>query len=228
MKKFVFAVFLSALVFLNVRSQGFEGKITYSMEVKGDNAALFSAMMPNKMELYFLGKDIMVRTVGGVASGAVGDIITKGAEGNTYMVVHKKKTVYKMNPKKENESGADEKPVIKEVGEEKVNGYECTKYSVTFPKAKDKEVFQYLWATKEINIPKPDGKASRSQMFLDGVEGFPVRMDQYITLTQMGGLTINIESNLTEISKEKPEPSLFEIPAKYSVEDFDESKLGGM
>ncbi len=228
MKKFVLAALFSVLALVFVSAQGFEGRITYTLEVKGENAALFNAMMPNKMEMYFLGKDIMVRTVGGMAAGAMGDIITKGAQGKTYMVVHKKKKVYNMNTQTEKEISADDMPVIKEIGKEKVNGYNCTKYSVTFPKAKDREVFQYIWATTEINIPKPDGKASRSQMFLEGVEGFPVRMDQFITLAQMGGMTINIESNLTEISKDKPDASLFEIPAKYKVEDFDESKLGGM
>jgi hypothetical protein len=198
------------------------------MEVKGENAAMLGSMMPNKMEMHFLGKDIMVRTVGGMAAGAMGDIITLGAKGKTFMVMHKKKKVYDMTGNGEKEISADKLPVIKEMGQEKVNGYSCTKYSVTFPKSDGNELFQYLWATKEIDVPKPDGKASRSQMFLDGVEGFPVRMDQYITLSQMGGMSINIESNLKEISKEKPDAALFEIPSKYKVEPFDESKLGGM
>jgi hypothetical protein len=228
MKKIIFLVSFTLIGCFPLFAQGFEGKIVYSMEVKGENAAMLGSMMPNKMEMHFLGKDIMVRTVGGMAAGAMGDIITMGAKGKTYMVVHKKKKVYDMTDNGEKELSADKLPVIKEMGQENVNGYFCTKYSVTFPKSNGNELFQYLWATKEIDVPKPDGKASRSQMFLDGVEGFPVRMDQYITLNQMGGMSINIESNLTEISKDKPDAALFVIPSKYKEEPFDESKLGGM
>lgn len=228
MKRITFLVSVILIASYSLFAQGFEGKIIFSMEVKGENAAMLGPMMPHKMEMHFLGKDIMVRTVGGMAAGAMGDVITLGAKGKTYMVVHKKKKVYDMGGNAEKDVSADKLPVIKELGKEKVNGYACTKYSVTFPKSDGNELFQYLWATKEIDVPKPDGKASRSQMFLDGVDGFPVRMDQYITLSQMGGMSINIESNLTEISKVRPDASLFEIPAKYKEEPFDESKLGGM
>jgi hypothetical protein len=228
MKKIMLLITVILIASSSPFAQGFEGKIIFSMEVKGENAAMLGSMMPNKMEMHFLGKDIMVRTVGGMAAGAMGDVITLGAKGKTYMVVHKKKKVYDMSSNAEKEISADKLPVIKEMGKEKVNGYACTKYSVTFPKSDGNELFQYLWATKEIDVPKPDGKSSRSQMFLDGIDGFPVRMDQYITISQMGGMSINIESNLTEISKEKPDAALFEIPAKYKVEPFDETKLGGM
>jgi len=142
----------------------------------------------------------------------------------SYMVVHKKKTVYKMKPS-ENTS-ADAKPSVKEMGKEKINGYNCTKYMVTFPKTDKGEFYQYMWCTTDIDVKKPQGGiGSSGKMFLAEVDGFPVKVDQYIVAQ---GMEINMEMVLDKISETKPDASMFEIPSKYKMEDFDESKFGKM
>lgn len=209
---------------LNTYAQGFEGQISYKVEVKGENAALMAMMMPNSIDIFMLGKDALVRTNGGITAGMMGDIITKGAEGLSYMVVHKKKTVYKMQPS--GSTSADSKPTVKEMGKEKVNGYDCTKYMVTFPKTEKGEFYQYMWCTTDINVKKPQGgTGSSGKMFLAEVNGFPVKVDQYIVAQ---GMEMNMEMVLDKISEKKPDASIFEIPSKYKMEDFDETKFGKM
>lgn len=226
MKKLLLSVIAAATVSLSGFAQGFNGQVTYNIEVKGENAALFSAMMPKSMDLYFLDKDFMLRMNGGMTASMVGDIVTKGAEGVTYMVVHAKKTVYRIDPKKEKTEKA-EKPTVTLEGTETVKGYNCKKYLVKFAATEEQEIYQYMWCTDEIKIAKPQvDKSSGSTMFLAEIDGFPVKMDQYITVKQMGGMTINQEMTLDKISESKPDASLFEIPKKYKQEEFDKSKFG--
>ncbi|MCG9912398.1 MAG: DUF4412 domain-containing protein [Flavobacteriales bacterium] len=228
MKKLIICFITGLIATTTLQAQNFEGQITFKMEVKGENAALFAAMMPNSMDLFFLNGESMIRNNGGMMAGRIGDIVTK-KDGSTYMVLHKKKTVYKMG-KEDTKTSAEFKPVITREGEETVKGYKCTKYLVKFPSKEDAkgELYQYLWATKDIDVAKPQTVGSSSNMFLKEIEGFPVKVDQYITMSQMGGMTINTEMTLEKIEQKKPDASLFEIPKKYKMEDFDESKLGKM
>lgn len=196
------------------------------MEMKGENAAMLSAMMPKSMDLYFLGKDVMLRTNGGMTASMMGDVVTKGDEGVTYMVVHSKKTVYRVEPDK-GDKGEKNPPKVTKEGTETVNGYNCTKYRVDLSGSDDKKVYQYMWCTTDIKIAKPKmEKSSGSSIFINEVEGFPVKIDQYITLSAMGGMTMNIETTLDKISETKPDAALFEIPKKYKQEKFDEKTFG--
>lgn len=226
MKKLFLSVLGAALLSVSALAQGFEGQVTYNIEVKGENAALFSAMMPKSMDLFFLGKDAMLRMNGGMTASIMGDVVTKGAEGITYMVVHAKKTVYRIDPKKDKKEKT-EKPTVTVEGTEMVKGYNCTKYRVKFAGDGDREIYQYMWCTTDIKIAKPEmSQGSGSAMFLSEIEGFPVKIDQYITMKAMGGMTINQEMTLDKISETKPDAGLFEIPKKYKQEEFDESKFG--
>lgn len=227
MKKIFLSLMAISCMGLASFAQAFEGQVTYSIDVKGENAALFAAMMPNSIDMYFLGNDMMYRTNGGITSSMMGDIVTKGAENLTYMVVHSKKTVYKIDPSKDKKVEASELPKVTLEGTEKVNGYSCKKYLVKFPKKEDSEMYQYMWCTTDLKINRPaisTSAQSSYKMFLDGVEGFPVKMDMYI---KAKGMEINQELNLTKISQNKPDASLFVIPSKYKMEDFDEKKFAG-
>jgi Domain of unknown function (DUF4412) len=222
MKKIFLSLLSFGIISISSYSQSFEGQISYKIEVKGENAGMMAMMMPNSVDIFMLGKDALVRMNGGMAP--TGDIITKGAEDMTYMVMHNKKTVYKMDPKKEDKSEA--KPTVTVQGTETVNGYKCTKYLVKFAKTADKDFYQYMWCTTDLKIAKPQSSSKSSQFFLEEVEGFPVKMDQYITVTAQGmTMTINQEMVLDKISETKPDASLFQIPKKYKVEDFEASKL---
>lgn len=226
MKKLFLSVFGAALLSVSALAQGFEGQVTYNIEVKGENAALFGAMMPKSMDLSFLGKDVMLRMNGGMTAAMVGDIVTKGSEGVTYMVVHAKKTVYRIDPKK-SKAEKSEAPTVTKEGTEVVKGYNCTKYRVQFAGNEKQEIYQYMWCTTDIKIAKPKmEQGSGSNMFLTEVEGFPVKIDQYINMKAMGGMTINQEMTLDKISETKPDEALFVIPKKYKQEDFDENTFG--
>jgi hypothetical protein len=80
MKKFILSFVSASIIGLSSYAQSFEGQITYKIEVKGENAAMFTMMMPNSTDIFILGKDVLVRNNGGMASSKLGDIITKAVE----------------------------------------------------------------------------------------------------------------------------------------------------
>ena len=216
MKKFILSLVSASVIGLSSSAQSFEGQINYSIEIKGEYAAMLSGMLPNSIDVYASGKDFLIRKNGGMKPAP--DVLTKGDEKAAYILMHNKKTAYKIsdNDKKK------EKPTIENKGEETVNGYKCTKYLVKFPKDEKAEVYQYMWYTKDIKIAQPKG----SELFISDMEGFPVKIDQYATVSQMGTtMTINQEMVLTKITETKPSASLFEVPKKYKIEAYDEEKL---
>lgn len=222
MKKFMLSLLGMMVIGLSSYAQSFEGQISYKIEVKGENAALMAMMMPNSMDMFMLGKNSLLRMNGGMAP--TGDIITKGEENKTYMVMHNKKTVYTFDPEKE--KSTVEKPTVEVKGTEVVKGYTCTKYLVKFPKTDKSDIYQYMWCTTDINFTPPQTAGKSSQFFLTEIKGFPVKIDQYLTITAQGQtMTINQELLLDKISETKPDAGLFEIPKKYKVEPFDETKL---
>lgn len=224
MKKLLLWSFGTILLATVSLAQNFEGKISYKISVKGENAALLSMMMPKSTDLFISGDNSLFRTNGGMAPSA--DVLTLG--GKTYMVMHKKKTAYLLdNKEKPTKETLDSlKPTVKSEGTETVNGYSCTKYLVKFPKSDKGELYQYMWCTTDIKVTPPKAKGSSAQYFVEGIEGFPVKIDQFITASMQGTtMTINQEMTLDGISEAKPDATLFQIPSKYKIEDFDEAKL---
>lgn len=223
MKKIALS-FLSFALCIGSFAQSFQGQIKYKIEMKGENAALMSMMSPNGLEISISGNNSLIKMKGGMVP--TGDIISK-EDGNTYMVMHNKKTAFLM-PKedKETDDAADMKPTVEEKGTETVNGYKCTKYLVKFPKKDNNEVYQYMWCTKDIKVATPKGAGKSAAYFIEEIDGFPVKIDQYIKAT-MQGQTINMNQELTleSISEEKPADELFEIPKKYKIEPFSEEAL---
>lgn len=221
MKKCMLSLLGIMVISLSSFAQSFEGQVSYKIEVKGENAALMAMLMPNSMDMFMLGKDALIRMNGGIAN--TGDIITKGEEGKSYMVVHSKKTVYNMSSDK---SKSTSKPTVEEKGTETIKGYKCTKYLVKFPKTEKGEIYQYMWCSTDIKFTPPQTAGKSSQFFLEEIKGFPVKIDQYVTASAKGQtMTINQELLLDKISETKPDAGMFEIPKKYKVEEFDETKM---
>lgn len=216
MKKIVLSLAFSAFVGFVSQAQSFEGQINYSIEVKGENAAMLSGMMPNSVDVYSSGKNVLIRKNGGMMPSP--DVLTRGDEKKTYILMHNKKKAYVISEGDKTK----EKPTIENKGAETVDGHKCIKYLVKFPKSDKADIYQYMWYTKDINVAQPKG----SEFFVSEIEGFPVKVDQYLTVTQMGTtMTINQEMVLKKITEGKQDATLFEVPKKYKVEPFDEAKL---
>lgn len=203
-----------------------EGMASFRMKITGEMADLLGPMMPNRMILRFKDGNTRISMEGGMAAAMMGDILYLGAEDKSYMVKDKEKTAYKMPEKSsEVESAA---PVIEFLGEEQVNGYTCKKYHVVIQTDKEGTIDQILWATPDIQAPKPKKTStggSGAALFVKGVEGFPVKVEQNV---KQAGINLTQTIDLEKYETAPQDASLFVIPDNYKIKDFDPKMFGGM
>lgn len=203
-----------------------EGMASFRMKITGEMADLLGPMMPNRMILRFKDGNTRISMEGGIAAAMMGDILYLGAEDKSYMVKDKEKTAYKMPEKSsEVESAA---PVIEFLGEEQVNGYTCKKYHVVIQTDKEGTIDQILWATPDIQAPKPKKTStggSGAALFVKGVEGFPVKVEQNV---KQAGINLTQTIDLEKYETAPQDASLFVIPDNYKIKDFDPKMFGGM
>ena len=88
------------------------------------------------------------------------------------------------------------------------------------------EAIQYVWATKELKptMPKNGGKVKGVYGISEKIDGMPLKVELQIDQAGMG---MTITMTATKVNTDKPSKDLFEIPAGYTVEAFDPSKLMG-
>lgn len=174
MKKIIIAVGLLCPVLLF--AQNFEGIIKFSMEYKGEQAAMLVSTMPSSNIVTLKGSNSKVVLEGGILSGMVGDVINKGDEKTTYFVQSAKKTVYKVKSDDLKTDKESDVTVTKESSTATILGYKCQKYKVV-----TKNGIHYVWATKEINMGSAD---FRGKISYKGIEG--VIMKQEMNVTEQG------------------------------------------
>lgn len=230
MKKILFkalticSLVISATVLSNAANDPFEGMIRYKLQVTGDNAEMFSAFMPNAMEMYMKGSNSIVKTIGGMAA-MTGDILTRGNEKLVYMLMHSKTTAYKINTTDEKSDKEADMKIEKLNGEEVVNGYKCKIYNVTISSAEGANITQKMWCTTDIQITPPvsSSKTSTGNFFIKGIEGFPVKIEQ---MMDVQGMKINQTITLDKLEKMNLDEKMFEVPSNYKVKDFDPKEFG--
>lgn len=208
MKKLFFALALLSPVFIS--AQGFEGVIKYSMEYKGDQAAMLQKTAPSANIITIKGNNTKVVMEGGIYGTMLGDIINKGDEKNTYFVLASQKTVYKVKSDevKEDDKSDDDVTVTKESSTATILGYKCQKYKVV-----TKQGTNYVWATKDIDVGKADFKG---KVMYKGVEGMV--MKQEMNMTQ-DGMTFTVTMTMIGFDKKSVNDSEFSIPADYTVKE---------
>lgn len=227
MKRFILSTLcVLALSVSAIAQKSFEGHINFGITLDGGMADQMAGMMPTAYNYTIKGKNILMKMEGGMAS-MMGDILINGEKSESYMVNHMQKTAFRM-PEAE-EAQAVAKPKIEKLGDEiTIAGYKCVKYKMeteTPTPQGNMNMVQYMWVTDALNIERP-AKAigNTSQMFIEGVDGFPLKMEMEIPMT--GGTMMVFEA--TEVKKEKISDDEFTFSSDYKVKDFDPSALGGM
>lgn len=234
MKK-LFFLLTAFLILFAANSQAqkkFEGKIKFETKYMGEGADQMAAFAPTGTTYYFRGSDLRLEMEGGMAAAMMGAILVKGDEEQAYMLKDSEKKALRMKSDEddEEEEEEDEDEVKPEITKEDevitIQGHKCQKYKVVMT-MDENEVTQYLWVTKDIKISRPKGaKNNGNGMFVDGIDGFPLKK---MTTMDMMGMSITTIETAVEIDDSKPTKSLFEIPSDYEVEDFDPSSMfGGM
>lgn len=203
-----------------------EGMASFRMKITGEMADLMGPMMPHRMIVRFKDGNTRVTMEGGLAASMMGDILYLSADDKSYMVKDKEKTAYKM-PERNSEVESVE-PTIEYLGEEQVNGYNCKKYHVIIQTDKEGTIDQILWATSDIQAPKPRKTStggSGAALFVKGIEGFPVKVEQNV---KQAGIQLTQTIDLEKFESTPQDASLFVIPENYKIKDFDLKMFGGM
>jgi hypothetical protein len=224
MKRKVFCLLAFLLTGTHLFAQ--EGMATFRLKITGEMADLLGPMMPNRMVLRFKDGNTRFSMEGGLAASMMGDFLYLGSEDKSFMIKDKEKTAYKM-PEKSSEVETAE-PAIEFLGVEKVNGYNCEKYHVLIQTEKEGSIDQILWATSEIQAPKPKKTStggSGAALFVKGIGGFPVKVEQNI---KQAGIQIMQVIELEKFESAPQDPSQFVIPDNYKIKDFDPKMFGGM
>jgi len=227
MKNCIFSICAFVLGF-TAFAQNQSGYMKYSLSVQGENAEMMAAAMPTTMELFFGHNKSLLRLSGGMASMLFGEVLSDNAKPDTaYMIMHARQTVFLMPADKK--AGSQTKPELTITTEktgktEKISGYNADEYKITTT-VNNKTVTHYLWASKDIKMPKPEAAANGSQfgaMFGYKIEGFPVR---YQMPVNEAGMNMTTTVTLLEYNQKEQPRSLFDVPAKYKREIFSPEKL---
>lgn len=137
---------------------------------------------------------------------------------NTY-IINKFSKTYSVVPLTDNGNSDTPFEYKKIASGEKVAGYNCDKYSITYTD-KEQSTTLFIWATKDINLPKfPDNKKMNSPTSLafqhNSIEGTIVKMEMPSPMPN-SNMDQKIIYTLKSFSTEKLDPSLFEIPSNFT------------
>lgn len=202
----------------------FQGTVTYTYEVKGENAEMMQAMMPQKMVVKYGKKHMMTYMEGGMMAGMMGKIVVDTESGESFVIKDDEKAVYMM--KKEDLEQAEQPKVNNSIeeGETKdILGYTCKKYKLSATQ-NGQEVTQYIWATEELKAPdlRTPGMQQMSNMGLaEHVKGFPMEIE-----IAMPGMKTTMIMRVSELDDTKISASEFKRPEGYETKDFSEFMKG--
>lgn len=206
MKKIILAITFLVPAFLF--AQNFEGVIKFTMEYKGDQAAMLAKTLPSANVITLKGSNSKVVMEGGIMSAMIGDVVSKGDEKTTYFIQSAQKTVYKVKSDELKSDKDDGATVTKESSTATILGYKCQKYKVVTEKGTN-----YVWATKEINVSSADFRGKISYKGIDGVI-----MKQELNITDKG-VTYTIIMTMVAFDTKAVNDSEFTIPADYTVKE---------
>ena len=223
--KYLYCIFLFlVMVPLSLPAQkGFEGIVSYEIQLKGENADQLALFMPRAYEYKIRSNLIRFRMEGGMTAALMGDILIDTKKGEAYMIKKTEKIAYRIQ--EEGESAA--KPLIEAADESlTILGYPCRKYKVTTPGAAGATV-QYVWATPDIQIEKPQKRngnipSGADQLLIEGLDGFPLKI---MTPLPEGGLILIMTA--AQVDLQRIGKSDMEIPKEFDIRDFDPNLFGG-
>lgn len=223
-KTFVSLLLLIGSFSLLSAQKTFEGTITYSYDVQGENAEMMKAMMPQKMLVVYGKQSMITQMEGGMMAAMMGRIVVNTENEEVFIVKDDEKTVYMM---KKDDLNDAEKPDVQKVekleGKKEILGYKCEQYQLS-TKQGEQEMSQIVWVTKDLKAPefKIPGIQQMSNMILgDQAPGFPLQVE-----ISMPGMNAKMIMTASDLDFTKPGKDLFVRPKDYEVKDFSEF-MGG-
>ncbi|MGB3616896.1 MAG: hypothetical protein WBA12_02160 [Catalinimonas sp.] len=217
--KAIRTLLFALLLTTGLRAQYFEGTIRYEVEVTGEQAQQFAAFMPSYIEYTYGEESVRVRS----DAAMMNDLLLRNDEGSAYVMMPSQKRAMRIRSDDEGAARAKENIKIEETDERRViAGHNTRKYLVTM---KDPvggmTQNQEIWATTDLKVRKPEGSAAAgANLLLDGIDGVPL---QFTTSSTM--FTMRVTAG--ELKPGKPDAAELRVPADYTVEDFDPTKILG-
>jgi len=215
----LFSILLASSVFAQ---EGFEGTIEFNFNLSGEKSEQLSQAFPSHLTLKIKGKKMLGKTTGGQLSKMFSGYIFDGESNSVYLLSPALETAMKIQSTEgASPTEGNQKVEIVNTGETAtLAGHKCTKYIANEEEGKKGKIV--IWATTDFNVEKPKDLGNLTgNMFMKGVDGFPLKV-----VTSQEGIEIKME--VSEVRKEKIDPSSFEIPAGYRVQPIDFSLLSAM
>jgi hypothetical protein len=226
MKRFitVLAALVCCLTFSYAQKE-FQGTITYTYDLKGENAEMMKMMMPEKMIMKYSDHGMITYMEGGMVSSMMGKVVVNAKSEEAFMIMKSEKIVYLLNPDEQEEAEEVDVETKKIEGEVKeILGYQCQKYELT-SKQGGETTTQYIWATDKLKVPnlKVEGVETMNKALAFGgnIEGLPLLIE--ISLPQFDTQLI---MKASELDKSELDAQEFEKPEGYETKDFSEFSLG--
>jgi Domain of unknown function (DUF4412) len=201
---------------------GFEGTIEFNFRLSGDQSEQLSQAFPTHLTLKIKDKKMRGKTTGGQLSKMFSGYIFDGETNSVFLLSPALETAMKIQSLDGSGVAAGNQKVgIINTGETTtLAGHKCTKYIANEEEGKKGKIV--IWATTDFSVEKPKDLGNLTgNMFMEGVDGFPLKV-----VTSQEGLEITME--VSEVRKEKIDPSSFEIPLGYRVQPIDFSLLSSM
>jgi hypothetical protein len=215
MKKIFLFLAVIATFHTTLFAQVFEGTLKYGLKYSGESVAQFASMMPNAYTLKLKGGKSRFSIQGGMMSSFMGDVINLSDKELAYILMPAQKTAYKVSTKDADKAN-EAKPVVTNTGvTETISGYKCTKYKVAI-KSKEGEVTSYIWASKDLNVKVPKAAMQSALSAFEGVDGFPVKVEQ--NMNQMG-MSFTVVVLLSEAKQGAISDAEFTVPSEYTVKE---------
>ena len=212
--------FFSIIASTSFGQDVFSGKIEMKIELSGEDADQMAAFMPESYTMYFSKGKMRFQINGGMMAAMMGYFLM--FDGDSYMIKDSEEKAYKFLDEADSSNTNEPVPTFVKTSEtEKILGYNCTKYKQVVIED-GKEIASYFWVTTEINVPNnPNGQATGG-IFHEGLNGFTMKMS-----TTFEGITMT--TTVSKINTDPVDPSVFEIPEGYEIEELEPANMfGGM
>jgi hypothetical protein len=174
-------------------------------------------LIPTHMTIYFKEHSYRVKSEGS-SNPLLGDILFLKKENKRYLINSSQKT-YSELPEEKNTSGQNKQYIPKATSEyQTVLGYKCRKYEVV-----EKDLKQYIWATKEIagigssSLADLTNSAQTAEIDLSKIEGFPLKIEVFSPELNMTMTALSFDTN-------KVAAEHFVIPGTYQKKALPFSK----
>ncbi len=221
MKKLSLIVFC-AILSLSAIAQEFEGTIQFKVKISGKEFDRYTKAFPEAIQLKIKGQNMRGKTTGGQITSLMSGFVFDGDHKTAYVLSDAFQTAFKLKSADFDQESKSQggKFEITSTGEtETIAGYKCNKY---IAKDEANKTAIAIWATEDFTIAKPTNLANLTgNIFLEGIKGFPMK-----TITTQNETNMMVE--VSDVRKEPIDPSSFEIPSGYRIQDFDFNMFNAM